>query len=405
MVILRAALSHLPLLLLAVPFFTATPVLGMDESLEELVRADDSIDCVMNGAIASGLVNGGVVLVGDSREDLFARAYGRVSPAGDARAVAMDTIFDLASLTKVIATAPAIMKLADEGVLNLLDPIGKWLPEFMGKEKDDLLLLNLLTHTSGLSDVSILPVRTIRESVRQAAEDELESRPGSRFRYADTNFILLGELVRRVTGQTLDRYASEQFLLPLGMSSTLFNPDDALHSRCAATMADSGHFLQGKVQDGNAGALGGVAGHAGLFSTASDLARFCRMLLRGGELDGRRVFSPWAVKQMACPFYFQEGRVVRGIGWDILSSYSSPRGGGFSDASFGHTGYSGTSIWIDPETDLFVILLTSRQDYRRVGEFGRLRSAISTLAAKIYHDRGAVRGPSRQPRSAARQKP
>jgi CubicO group peptidase (beta-lactamase class C family) len=402
---LRVALSHLPLLLLAVLFLTAAPVLGVDEPLEELVRADDSIDCVMNGAIASGLVNGGVVLIGDSREDLFVRAYGRVSPAGDARAVATDTIFDLASLTKVIATAPAIMKLADEGVLNLLDPVGKWFPEFRGKGKDDLLLLNLLTHTSGLSDVPLLPVRTIGEHVCQAAENELESRPGSRFRYADSNFILLGELVRRVTGRTLGSYASEQFLVPLGMSSTQFNPADALHSRCAATIADSGRILQGKAQDGNAGALGGVAGHAGLFGTAADLARFCRMLLRGGELEGRRVFSPWAVKQMACPFYFQEGRIVRGIGWDILSSYSSPRGGGFSDASFGHTGYSGTSIWIDPEADLFVILLTSRQDYRRVGEFGRLRGAISTLAAKMYHGHDTVAGPLRKPRSADRQKP
>lgn len=400
----KTVITSLPFIMFVALLFLSTPVLGLDDPLEDLVLVD-GIDCVMNGAIATRLVNGGVVIIGDSREDLLVRAYGRVSSHEDAPAVVPGTIFDLASLTKVIATAPAIMKLADEGNLNLLDPVTKWFPEFSGKGKDDLLLLNLLTHTSGLHDVSLAPVRTIREDVQRAADEELESRPGSRFRYADLNFVLLGELVRRATGQTLDRYASEQFLLPLGMSSTLFNPNETLHSRCAATVADSGDILQGRVQDLNAGALGGVAGHAGLFGTAPDLGRFCRMLLRGGELDGRRVFSPWAVKQMACPFYFQQGRVVRGIGWDIRSPYSSPKGKGFSSSSFGHTGFSGCSVWIDPESDLFVILLTSRRDYRRVGEFARLRSNISTLAAKIFHDHGNEVVRIRQAGPVARQKP
>lgn len=392
------------LFLFAALLFTSSPVLAGDDPLEELVSAD-SIDCVMQGAIASRLVSGGVVLVGDSRTDLFVRAYGRISPAADAPAVTADTIFDLASLTKVIATAPAIMKLADEGVLNLLDPVGKWFPEFMGKGKDDLLLLNLLTHTSGLHDVSLPPARAIQADIRQAADEELTRRPGSRFRYADINFILLGELVRRATGQPLDSYVAEQILIPLGMTTTGFNPPESLRSRCAGTIADSGEILQGKVQDLNAGALGGVAGHAGLFGSATDLARFCRMLLRGGELEGARVFSPWAVQQMASPFYFQQGRIVRGLGWDILSPYSSPRGDGFSPASFGHTGYSGCSVWIDPESDLFVVLVAARSDYRRVRDFGRLRSSISTLAAGIFQDHGNAGCRSKRERPVARQKP
>ncbi|MEA5113530.1 MAG: serine hydrolase domain-containing protein [Geobacteraceae bacterium] len=399
----KAAYKYL-LFLFAALLFTSTPVLAFDDPLEELLRAD-SIDCVMKGAIASRLINGGVIIIGDSNDDLIARQYGRVSAAVDAPAIFPDTIFDLASLTKVIATAPAIMKLADEGVLNLLDPVEKWFPEFIGKGKDDLLLLNLLTHTSGLHDVSLPPARTVQADIRRAADEELKSRPGSRFRYADINFILLGELVRRATGQSLDNYVAEHILLPLGMTSTGFNPAESLYERCAATIADSGGILRGKVQDLNAGALGGVAGHAGLFGTAADLARFCRMLLRGGELEGRRVFSPWAVQQMASPFYFQQGRIVRGLGWDILSPYSSPRGNGFSSASFGHTGYSGCSIWIDPESDLFVVLLTSRSDYRRVGDFGRLRSSISTLAARIFQDHGNADGRYKRERAVARQKP
>lgn len=400
---LRAAIIHF-LVLIAALKFTCSPARSGDDPLEELVRAD-SIDCVMKGAIASGLISGGVVLVGDGNEDLFFRPYGGVSPAKGAPAVATDTMFDLASLTKVIATAPAIMKLADEGVLNLLDPIGKWFPEFIGKDKDDLLLLNLLTHTSGLQDASLPPFRTVQADVRRAAEEGLKSRPGSRFRYADINFILLGELVRRASGQSLDCYVAEHILLPLGMTATLFNPAESLQARCAPTIADSGGFHQGTVQDSNADALGGVAGHAGLFGTASDLARFCRMLLRGGALGGRRVFTPWAVQQMASPFYFQQGRIVRGIGWDIFSPYSSPRGRGFSPASFGHTGYSGCSVWIDPAADLFVILLASRSDYRRVGDFGRLRSSISTLAARIFREHENAAGLPRQERSSARQKP
>ncbi len=400
----RASTSYLSLLLLAVLLFTSTPVPALDDPLENLVRSD-SIDCVMKGAIASRLVSGGVIVVGDSSENLISRTYGRVSAADGALPVMPDTIFDLASLTKVIATAPAIMKLADEGNLNLLDPVGKWFPEFIGKGKDDLLLLNLLTHTSGLRDAPIFHACTVEADVRRAADDELKSRPGSRFHYADINFILLGELVRRATGQSLDTYVAEHILLPLGMTSTGFNPPESLHARCAATIADSGDILQGTVQDLNARALGGVAGHAGLFGTASDLARFCRMLLRGGELEGRKVFSPWAVKQMASPFYFQQGRIVRGIGWDILSPYSSPRGNGFSSASFGHTGFSGCSVWIDPESDLFVILLTSRIDYRRVGDFRRLRSGISTLAARVFRNHEKAGDPNRPERAAVRQKP
>lgn len=359
------------------------PAQAEEDPLEELVHAD-TIDCVMNSAISSGLIYGGVVLVGSSKEDLFVRPFGRASGDAAASPVTSDTIFDVASLTKVFATAPSVMRLADDGRLDLLDPLTKWFPEFRGTGKDDLLVLHLLTHTSGLADFALPATRPLPGGVDAVASRELKHRPGSSFRYADINFILLGELVRRASGEEVDRYASTRFYGPLHMSDTAFRPNEELRWRCAATLNGGGCFLYGTVQDPNARLLGGVAGHAGLFSTAADLSRFCRMLLRAGELDGSRVLSESAVRQMVSPFSFQGGGIVRGIGWDMVSPYASPKGNGFSGSSFGHTGYSGCSVWVDPELDLYVILLTSRRDYRRVREFNRLRGSISTLAAEHF---------------------
>jgi CubicO group peptidase (beta-lactamase class C family) len=276
------------------------------------------------------------------------------------------------------------MKLADEGRLDLLDPLSKWFPEFRGTGKDDLLVIHLLTHTSGLADFGLPAGRPMQGGVEGVALRDLKHRPGSSFKYADINFILLGELVRRASGEEISSFASTRFYTPLRMVDTGFNPGDEMRWRCAATLNGSGCSQYGRVQDPNARLLGGVAGHAGLFSTAADLSRFCRMLLRGGELEGNRVLTETAVRQMVSPFPFQGGAIVRGIGWDMVSPYSSPKGNGFSGSSFGHTGYSGCSVWIDPELDLYVILLTSRRDYHRVRDFNRLRGSISTLAAELF---------------------
>jgi CubicO group peptidase (beta-lactamase class C family) len=396
-------MSYLRYLILAVLVFPANPVNCADRPLEDLVRAD-SIECVMDAAVASGLISGGTVLIGNGDADLFVGTYGAVSSAPQAPPVRSDTIFDLASLTKVIATTPAIMKLIDEGRLHLLDPVTKWFPEFAAKGRDDMLVLHLVTHTSGLGDFSVSSCGTMQGVVETAATHEPAWPPGTRFKYADINFILLGELVRRVSGVELSRYVGDTILLPLGMTDTSFNPASGLRNRCAATLDASNGLLFGTAQDHVARFLGGAAGHAGLFGTAVDLARFCRMLLRGGELAGKRVLSEEAFRQMTTPFSIQDGKVVRAVGWDMRSPFSAPRGTGFSGASFGHTGYSGCSVWIDPESDLFVILLTSRRDYRRNGDFRRLRSDISTLAAAIFSGR-ENRSPFRAGKgSAARQK-
>lgn len=371
------------LLVLAV-LLLSLPAFGQDgEELGNPVRGD-AIDCVVREAIASGLINGAVVFVGNSSDALFLHSYGSLSPSVNAPNTEADTIFDLASLTKVLATAPSVMKLVEEERVGLYDPVTKWFPEFVGKDKDNLLIFHLLTHTSGLVDFPLAEGTTMQQVVARASLLDLRARPGDRFKYADINFILLGELVGRVAGVPLDRYAAENFFAPLGMIDTRFNPPEEVRSRCAATRIEEDCLLYGAVQDPNARMLGGVAGHAGLFGTATDLSRFCRMILRGGELGGKRLLAERTVRRMASPNFFHDGKVVRGLGWDIVSPYSSPRGKLFSCASFGHTGYSGCSLWIDPDSDLFVGILVSRRDYRKNGDLNRLRGTVSTLAATLF---------------------
>jgi CubicO group peptidase (beta-lactamase class C family) len=354
------------LLALAFPAFGADPT---------------PIDALLSDAISHNLIAGGVVLVGSRDKILFERAYGRVSAAPEARATTLDTVFDIASLTKVIATTPAVLKLAEEGRLSLLDPVVKWFPEWAGRGKDAILVLNLLTHTSGLDDIALSSASPLASAIEGAAAEKLKGEVGSRFKYADLNFILLAELTRRATGAGLDLYTQVSFYRPLGMNDTSFNPRDK--GRCSATLCDD-RILTGEVQDYLSRQLGGVAGHAGLFSTASDLARFCRMMLSGGTLDGKKVLAQRTVDQMTAPYFSRGGDVIRGLGWDIASPYSSPRGLGFSKGSFGHTGYSGSSIWIDPASDTFVILLTARLDYKKVHEFNKFRGELSTLASLLY---------------------
>jgi CubicO group peptidase (beta-lactamase class C family) len=290
----------------------------------------------------------------------------------------------VASLTKVVATAPAIMKLLETGLITLLDPLSRWFPEFEGTGREEITILNLLTHTSGLDDSTLSGATPLKSAIQHAASQKSWNPFGNRFRYADINFILLGELVKRASGKSLDQFSQEHIFAPLGMFDTMFIPPVEMASSIAPTIGSGKLLRAGVVQDGNARLLDGVAGHAGLFSTISDLSCFAVMLLDQGELNRRRFFSQRVVTQMTAPYFYSGGRIVRGLGWDIYSPFSSPRGRHFSDMSFGHTGYSGSSIWIDPERDLFVIILTVRLDYRDIRHFSMLRSDISTLAASIF---------------------
>ena len=345
-----------------------------------------SIDYILQSAVSRQLINGGTVLVGNRNGVVYASSHGRVGLAQDAQELNGRTLFDVASLTKVIATAPAVMKLLDDGLINLMDPLTRWFPELEGTGREDVTILNLLTHTSGLNDIELLDGDTIETVIRKAAVQKSGRLPGGRFLYADINFILLGDLVRRVSGKSLDQYCREHLFEPLRMGNTTFLPSRERGVIIAPTFGAHSEVLTGLVQDGNAQRLGGVAGHAGLFSSAADLSRFAAMILNNGSLHGTRIFSEKARAQMTAPYFYSKGNVVRGLGWDIYSPYSSPRGSSFSAMSFGHTGYSGSSLWIDPERDLFVILLTVRLDYRDIRHFNRLRSDISSVAASIFSE-------------------
>ncbi len=342
-----------------------------------------SVDVILENAIRRGLISGGVVAIGNHTGQLYTAAQGRLYPDEKAPLFSERTLFDIASLTKVIATTPAIMKLLEQGKINLLDPLTRWFPEFEGTDRDEITILNLLTHTSGMDDVEIADNDPLRSLIEKASLQNNGTLPGNRFRYADINFILLGELVKRAAKIPLDRFCTEYIYVPIGMTETDFLPQAGLNV-IAPTESGEKILSAGIVQDINARRFGGVAGHAGLFTTAGDLNKFATMILNRGIYNGSRIFKERVISQMASPYFYNSGRIIRGLGWDINSPFSSPRGNYFSDMSFGHTGYSGSSIWIDPELDLYVIVLTVRLDYANVRRFNQLRSDISSLAVSIF---------------------
>jgi len=370
------------LLTLICLFFHTSSLLASDELLN--TERASTIDFLLEQAILHNIIAGGVVLVGNHNGVLYSTTRGRISSAPDAPLLNERTLFDVASLTKVLATTPAIMKLLEERRISLLDPLTRWFPEFWGSGREDITILNLLTHTSGLNDIELTGNDPLTNAIKVVANQKSWHQPGKRFHYADINFILLGELVRRVSGFRLDVFCHNEIFYPLGTRETMFLPPRSLAPAIAPTLTIDRRLSSGVVQDGNSRHLGGVAGHAGLFSSASDIARFARMILCGGVIDGQRIFPEDIVTQMTAPNFFRNGEVVRGLGWDIASPFSAPKGKIFSDMSFGHTGYSGSSLWIDPQRDLFVVLLTIRLDYQDVKMFSRLRSGISTLAASAF---------------------
>jgi len=335
-----------------------------------------SFSLVLDRAISQHLIAGGVIVTGNHEGILSTVAKGRISPEPGAALIDDHTIFDLASLTKVVATAPVLMKLLEDGQINLSDPLSRWFPEFAGAGQGEITVLHLLTHTSGLRDFDLSANHAMRRAVKRAAAQSYRQWTGVRFEYADINFILLGELVRRVSGQTLDTFCRRQIYDPLDVHQTTFLPGRELR----ADLAPTAGFARGVVGDANARRLGSVAGHAGLFSSAYDLSRFARLMLGGGMIDNKRILSEQVVAQMTSPYLCENGQVRRGLGWDISSPFSSSKGI-FSMASFGHTGYSGSSIWIDPQQDRFVILLTRRVNYRDTQAFSQLRRDVSTIAS------------------------
>lgn len=342
------------------------------------------LDQTVEQAIEDGRIPGAVLLVGHKGQIVHRKAYGKRALVPTAEPMTVDTIFDLASLTKVVATTSSLMKLFEEGKFRLNDRVTQYLPEFQGG-KSDITIRNLFTHFSGEPpDLQLNPPWSgYQTGIHMAMIEKPTAPPGTHFVYSDINFILLGELVHRLSGQMLSDYARQQIFLPLGMKETMFQPPASLVPRIAPTerIGANGPPLRGVVHDETSRYMGGVAGHAGVFSTAGDLARFCEMLLGNGQLDGTRVFSPLTVEKFTTPQSPPDQPILRGLGWDIDSPFSGNRGDLFPIGSYGHTGFTGTSIWIDPVSDTYVILLAnSVHPFRRPAITG-LRGKIATITA------------------------
>jgi uncharacterized protein YbbC (DUF1343 family) len=343
-----------------------------------------ALDEAINQAIAQDRLPGAVLLVGHDGQIVYRKAYGKRALVPRPETMTVDTIFDCASLTKVIATTSSLMKLLEQGKFRLADKVTDYIPEFQ-EGKSDITLRNLFTHFSGLQpDVPLKPEWTGYDTgVHLACTTKPAGPPGVRFVYSDINFILLGEIVHRLSGQMLSDYARQSIFLPLGMKETMFLPPASLAPRIAPTerVDKTSPPLRGVVHDPSTRAMGGVAGHAGLFSTAADLARFAQMMLNGGSLDGVRLFSPLTVEKFTEPQSPPGQPILRGLGWDIDSPYSGNRGELFPIGSYGHTGFTGTSIWIDPSTKSYVILLANSVHPDGRPALTPLRSKVATIVA------------------------
>lgn len=310
------------------------------------------------------------------------KALGLRAIEPNAEPMTQDTIFDAASLTKVMATTPAIMLLAQRGALDLEAPVQKYIPEFRRDGKDGITLRQLLTHTSGLRSGLGRKVEGQHSAVAYACQEKVTNAPGTSFTYSDINFILLGEVVQRVSGRPLEEFVTEEIYRPLRMKDTRYRPWSRDLPRIAPTQRDSTNgMLRGEVHDPTARGMGGVAGHAGVFTTAADLARFARMMLNGGELEGARLFHPQTVSAMTSVQSPATLAAKRGFGWDIDTGFSR-RGEIFPPGSYGHTGFTGTALWIDPYSKTFWILLSNRVHPDGKGNILALQKTFSTLAAE-----------------------
>ena len=337
-----------------------------------------AIDAAVADAIAAHELPGAVVVIGRHDGVLFRRAYGLREAEPEQVPMTVDTVFDLASLTKPLATATSLMVLVERGSVALDDAVAKYVPECAANGKSAITLRHLLLHVSGLpADTPVSDFSLGRpEIIRRICDARLRAAPGAGSIYSDIGFVLLEEVIRRVTGRELPDFAHEAIYAPLGMRDTGFLPDDEHRRRAAWTELVEGTWRVGVVHDPRAYRLGGVAGHAGLFSTADDVATYARAILGGGAVDGKRVLAPGTVAAMIAPYDVPGS--IRALGWSAQSQW---RGEGLSPRTVGHFGYTGTAIWIDPDKDLFTVVLTNRVHPDGKGDSKPLVARINTLAA------------------------
>ena len=381
--VIRPLLASLSIVL-GIPMAAPSALVGAD-AFRPVKLAE--MDAVIEQAIANKKCPGGVLWV-EHRGASYHKAYGHRALFPALEPMTEDTIFDAASLTKVIACTPAIMLLIERGQVKLDAAVQIYIPEFTGGGKEDITVRQLMTHTSGLrGDIETKSDWHGQEAaLRKACDEKLLSAPGTEFRYSDINYFLLGEIVQRVSHRHLEEFVASEIYRLLQMVDTGYLPPRSKLSRIAPTEVIDGRAYRGVVHDPTARHIGGVAGHAGLFTTAADLARYARMLLNGGSLHGARIFKPETVALMTSVQTPPALPARRGLGWDIDTGYSGPRGKFFPLGSYGHTGWTGTSIWLDPFSQTFVIFLSNRNHPDETGNVNPLRARLGTLAAEAISD-------------------
>lgn len=322
----------------------------------------DEVDSLMNNAIRDSVFPGAALLIGNKKGIIYGKAYGHYIYSSNSPKMNLNTLFDLASVSKVIGTTSAAMILYDRGKLKLDEKVATYLPEFGNHGKEKITVRNLLLHNSGLP--AFKKYYDIFNTGKQVIDDIMNTKliyePGTKYVYSDLGMITLQKVIERISGTTLDKFLEKNLFKPLGMNNTMYNPPPSLKQKCAPTEIDTFYRmrpLQGEVHDERAYMLGGVAGHAGLFSTAPDLAKFFHMMLNGGKYNGKQIIKKSTIDEWTTR---QSDQSSRGIGWDTKSVKGSSFGTKFSTNSYGHTGYTGTSVWVNKDTGIFVILLTNR---------------------------------------------
>ncbi len=320
------------------------------------------VDAMIEAKIRERAFPGAQLIVGSRMGILYRKNYGRLTYDAGSPSVTDSTMYDIASLSKVVSTTTAAMKLYEEGRIKLSDPVVQYVPEFGIGVKRSVTLRHLLTHTSGLAPFKLYyqTMKTGEEVIAAICAMDLDNLPGEGMKYSDLGYIMLGKCIETAARTPLNRYADSAIFSPLGMRNTMYAPPAAIRNQCAPTEKDTywrNRLVQGTVHDENAALLDGVAGHAGVFSTAADLSNFVRMLMNGGTHNGRRILKAATIEEFTKPV---RGAAGRTLGWDTKSDSGSSAGSRYSAASFGHTGFTGTSIWIDPKDDVFVIFLTNR---------------------------------------------
>jgi uncharacterized protein YbbC (DUF1343 family)/CubicO group peptidase (beta-lactamase class C family) len=395
----------LPFLLLANPVaaqLTSEIPLLPPESIDMDAERLNVIDEIVNEGLTQEKMPGCVVLIGRKEGIAFLRSYGFRQLQPEKVEMTADTLFDLASLTKPIATATSVMVLAQQGKLDLNATVATYIPDFAQNGKDAITIRHLLTHTGGLiADNSINDYENgPDDAFARINALKPNAAPGDSFVYSDVGFIVLGQIVKVVSGKDVHEFSQEHIFKPLSMTETGYLPGDQIKLRAAVTEQRDGHWMQGEVHDPRAFALKGVAGHAGLFSTAHDLARYATMMLNGGQLNDVQILDQATFTLMTTPVEIPRGR--RALGWDAKTGYSSNRSDLMTSAAFGHGGFTGTGIWIDPVQNLFVVFLSNRVHPDGKGLVNPIIGRIGTIASSaILPQQAQNHAPDDGPANAA----